>query len=190
MQRRRFIAAATTLMAMAALPVTAAWAHTPYRQWDIFRKRHLQILTSRSDLAGDTAGDDWVACLAEKLPLSRAMVSRARDMIRVVSLMKTDQAKLAILSYADADAIFSAKSPYEEFKPMPLQVMFDNGAYVLVARNDLPLHHGFLIAVTLLEDAKTLHLTVPLDGKFGMDVHPGAKAAALGEKIELPAEEK
>jgi hypothetical protein len=53
----------------------------------------------------------------------------------------------------------------------------------------LPLHHGFLIAVTLLEAAGPMHLTVPLEGKFGMKVHPGARAAALGEKVELPRSE-
>lgn len=190
MQRRRFIARAAAILATAAFPFSLAFAHTPYRQWDIFRKRHLQILSSHSDLAADTMADDWVALLAEKLPLSRAMVSRARDVVRLVSLMKTDQAKLAILSYSDADAIFNARESFAEFKPMPLQVMLDDGTYLLVARDNLPLHHGFLIAVTLLEEGKALHLSVPLAGKFGMAVHPGAKAAALGEKIELPVEEK
>jgi hypothetical protein len=28
-----------------------------------------------------------------------------------------------------------------------------------------------------------------MEGKFGMKVHPGARAAALGEKVELPASE-
>jgi hypothetical protein len=190
MQRRRFITHAAAILAMVAAPFSSVLAHTPYRQWDIFRKRHLQILSSHSDLAADTVADNWVALLAEKLPLSRAMVSRARDVIRLVSLLKTDQSKLAILSYADADAIFNARGPYAEFKPMPLQLMLDDGAFLLVARDNLPLHHGFLIAVTLLEEGKALHLSVPLAGKFGMVVHPGAKAAALGEKIELPAAEE
>jgi hypothetical protein len=34
-----------------------------------------------------------------------------------------------------------------------------------------------------------MHLTVPLKGKFDMKVHPGARAAALGEKVELPVSE-
>jgi hypothetical protein len=34
-----------------------------------------------------------------------------------------------------------------------------------------------------------MRLTVPLKGKFGMQVHPGARAAALGEKVEMPPAE-
>ena len=177
---------ATSLSCPLLLATTAAHAHTPYRQWDIFRKRHLQVLTSRSDLDGDTIADNWVALLHDRLPLSRAMVSRARDMNRVASLLKTDQAKLAVLSHADARDMFQARPPFEDFRPMPLQVMLDNGSHVLVARDDLPLHHGYAIVITLLEEAGSLHLKVPLEGKFGMAVHPGARAAGLGERIEPP----
>ncbi len=189
MQRRRFISGTAALIAATIWPVTQAFAHTPYAQWDLFRKRNLQILTSHSDLPGDTIGDEWVDFLSKKLPLSRAMVSRARDVVRVASLLKTDQSKLAVLSYQHAKAIMTSGAPFEEYRDMPLQIMFDNGTHVLVARDDLPLHHGFLIAVTLLEAAGPMHLTVPLEGKFGMKLHPGARAAALGEKIELPRTE-
>lgn len=190
MQRRRFTALASAFVAMALLPVSSVFAHTPYRQWDIFRKRHLQILSSYSDLAGDATADSWVETLAAKLPLARAMVSRARDIMRSAALLKTDQAKIAILSYADAKAMFEGTEPFEEYQPMPLQVLMDNGTHLLVARADLPLQHGFLVVVTLLEEAKALHLDVPLDGKFGMKIHAGARAAALGEKVEPPAEIK
>lgn len=190
MNKRSFLKHGVALAAAACLPLLTtsgpAQAHTPYRQWDIFRKRYLQVLTSRSDLDGDAIGDDWVALLHDRLPLSRAMVSRARDMNRVASLLKTDQAKLAVLSHADARDMFQARPPFEDFRPMPLQVMLDNGSHVLVARDDLPLHHGYAIVITLLEEAGALHLEVPLQGKFGMVVHPGARAAALGEVIEPP----
>ena len=189
MQRRRFIISATALITAVLWPVTQALAHTPYAQWDLFRKRNLQILTSHSDLPGDTIGDEWVDFLRKKLPLSRAMVSRARDVVRVASLLKTNQSKLAVLSYQHAQAMMTSAAPFEDYKEMPLQIMLDNGTHVLVARQDLPLHHGFLISVTLLEQAGPMRLTVPLKGKFGMQVHPGARAAALGEKVEMPPAE-
>jgi hypothetical protein len=182
MKRRKFLFSAA-LGALAPLP---AQAHTPYRQWDIFRQRYLQILTSRTDLKGDDLGDQWVAVLRDKLPLSRALVSRARDMVRVASLLKTDQGKLAILSYADADAMFKGQPPFDEFAPMPLELMIDNGAYLLVARRDLPLHHGYLIVATLMEEAGALRIDMPPEGKFGMGVHAGAKSYMRGEKLEMP----
>ena len=189
MNRRTWLLGAASLMAALALPFRSAHAHSPYRQWDIFRKKHLQILTSRSDLDGDAIGDEWVALLLERLPLSQAMVSRARDMRRVASLLKTDQAKLAVLSYSDAKAMIAGAAGFEEYTPIPLQVMLDNGTHVLVARENLPLHHAFVVTATLLEEAKPLHLRVPLDGQFGMAVHPGARSAALGESLEMPPAE-
>ncbi len=185
-RRRRLLLGAAAALAATLVPLRRARGHTPYRQWDVFRKRYLLILTSRSDAEGDAIGDAWVALLRERLPLSRAMVSRARDMLRVASLLRTDQAKLAVLSHADARAMSAGEPPHEEYGPMPLQLMIDNGTHVLVVRGDFPLHHGYLITVSLLERAQQLHLSVPLEGKFGMAVHPGARAAALGEELDEP----
>ncbi|MFM8466305.1 MAG: hypothetical protein ACKOAO_01930 [Oxalobacteraceae bacterium] len=189
MNRRTWLLSAAAMAAALIVPFRAAHAHSPYRQWDIFRKKHLQILTSRSDLEGDSIGDEWVALLLERLPLSQAMVSRARDMHRVASLLKTDQAKLAVLSHSDAKAIIAGASGFEEFRPIPLQILLDNGTHVLVARENLPLHHAYVVTATLLEEASPLHLRVPLDGQLGMSLHPGARSAALGEKLEMPPAE-
>lgn len=156
-------------------PVAVLQAHTPYGQWDSYRTRHLQVLTSRSDLVGDAVAEQWVAVLAEHLPKSKAVVSRARNFQRVASLLKTDQAKVAVLSYKQAQSMFNGDTPFEEFGPIALQVLLDNGEYLLVARDDLPTQHGYLVVDTLLERANELQLSVPEVGPFGMDVHPGAQ---------------
>lgn len=187
MHRRRFLNTAALAVLPAGFACPAA-AHTPYRQWDIFRKRYLQVLTSRTDAVGDALGDSFVAVLRDKLPLSRALVSRARDLVRIASMVKTDQGKLAILSHADAHAMFSGKPPFDPFFPMPLEVLLDSGAHLLVTRPDLPLHHGYLIAATLADPASALPARVPLGGKLGMGLHAGALAFAAGEKIEAPSE--
>lgn len=174
---RRLVAVMAILGMLA--PLANLQAHTPYGQWDSFRIRHLQVLTSRSDLIGDAIADDWVAVLAEHLPKSKAVVSRARDFVRVASLLKTDQAKVAVLSYDQAKSIFNGSAPFEDFGPMPLQLLLDNGTYLLVTRADLPKEHGYLMVATLLEKAAALNLSVPLKGPFGMQVHPGAREAML-----------
>jgi len=175
----------TVLLLLTALVFSSTpYAHTPYGQWDSFRTRHLQILTSRSDLDGDAVADQWVAVLAEHLPKSKAVVSRARNFIRVASLLKTDQAKVAVLSYKQAETMFSGTAPFDEFGPLPLQLLLDNGTYLLVATENLPEEHGFLVVATLLEQADALKLTVPTEGPFGMAIHPGAQAA----KLEVPAD--
>ena len=165
---------AILLIAM-LLPTSTLNAHTPYAQWDAYRVRHLQVLTSRSDLTGDAIADKWVAVLAEHLPKSKAVVSRARNLVRMASLLKTDQAKVAVLSYADAKAMFEGAPPFEDYGPMDLQVLVDDGAYLLVTRSDLPEDHGLLVVDTLLDEGAGL--VVPVKGMFGMAAHVGALAA-------------
>ncbi len=163
-------------------PFSTVHSHTPYAQWDAYRVRHLQVLTTRSDLVGDAIADKWVALLAEHLPKSKAVVSRARNKVRMASLLKTDQAKVAVLSHSDAKSMFKGLSPFEEYGPLDLQVLIDDGEYLLVTRTDLPHEHGLLIVETLLSEGVGLRLSVPPDGRFGMQAHPGALAAAMADR--------
>ncbi len=188
MQRRRFIAGLVTLTAGVAWPFSRAVAHTPYRLWDIFRKENLQVLTSHEDYTGDDLGEEWVASLRKNLPLSRAMISRALNMKRVASLLKTNQSILAVLSYRHARLMFTGVPPLDQFAPLLLEVLIDNGKYLLVTRPSLPLQHGFMITAALMKDAEKLQLVNPGKGKFGIAVHAGSKAFFNGEKIETPKE--
>ena len=165
------------------LPFSTLEAHTPYAQWDAYRVRHFQVLTTRSDLVGDAVADRLVAVLAEHLPKSKAVVSRARNFVRMASLLKTDQAKVAVLSYADAKAMFEGTAPFEEYGPLELKVLVDDGAYLLVTRADLPENHGYMVVNTLLEKGVGLNLSVPVEGIYGMAAHSGARAA-VGDHLE------
>ncbi|MFZ2738288.1 MAG: hypothetical protein WBI20_01385 [Burkholderiaceae bacterium] len=186
MHRRSFFARLALSAAWPLLPLTHAFAHTPYRFWDVFRKQNMQILTSHADYTGDDVGEDWVAVLRENLPLSRAMVSRAHDIPRIASLLKTNQVKIAVLSYLHARLLFTGEPPFEEFAPLPLNILVDNGKYLLVTRPDLPLYHGYLLTVALMEAANKLQLINPGKGRFGMALHAGSKAFFNGEKPEPP----
>ena len=95
---------------------------------------------------------------------------------KIVDLL-TDQAKVAVLSHADAKAMSEGAAPFEDYGPMDLQVLLDDGAYLLVTRADLPENHGFLVVSTLLEKGTGLNLSVPVDGVDGMVAHSGARAA-------------
>ncbi len=183
MNRRFFL---TQLSLLGGLLAGSAWAHTPYRFWNVFRKRNLQIMTSLEDEAGDNTGEAWVAVLRENLPLSRAMVSRAHQMTRTASLLKTDQVKLAVLSHAHAQQMVSGAPPFAEFAPMQLDILVDDGQHLLVCRPDLPLYHAYLLTMALMESANSLKLLKPAVPRFGMALHPGALAHYRGEKLEPP----
>jgi hypothetical protein len=186
MLRRFFVLRLSLAAAFSWVPLEKALAHSPYRFWDVFRKINMQILTSHADYVGDDIGDAWVATLRENLPLSRAMVSRAHDMTRIASLLKTDQVKMAVLSYMHARLMFTGQPPFEDFAPLPLEILVDNGKYLLVTRPNLPLYHGFLVTTALMEDAEKLQLVNPDKGRFGMAVHAGAQVYYRGEKLEPP----
>ena len=74
--------------------------------------------------------------------------------------------------------MLNGTSPFEEIGPVALQVLMDNGRYLLVSRDDLPKEHGYLLVATLMDQADILELSVPAEGPFGMQVHPGAIMAA------------
>ena len=186
MQRRSFLSRLSLASTLTWLPATLALAHTPYRFWDVFRKRNMQILTSHADYTGDETGDAWVAVLRENLPLSRAMVSRTHDMTRIASLLKTDQVKMAVLSYQHARLMFTGEPPFAEYAPLALEILVDNGKYLMVTRPNLPLYHGYLVTTALMESAANLQLINPGQGRFGMGVHAGALAVYKGEKLEPP----
>ena len=158
MQRRSFLARLSLASALTWLPVTLAMAHTPYRFWNVFRKRNMQIMTSLEDEAGDDKGEAWVAVLRDKLPLSRAMVSRAHKLTRTASLLKTDQVKIAVLSHAHAQQMLSGAAPFTEFVPMQLEILVDDGQHLLVCRTDVPLYHGYLITMAHLRLVVRVHL--------------------------------
>jgi hypothetical protein len=179
MNRRRFLAACAAVLA--AMP---AAAHTPFRQWKVFRQRYLLITTSRTDLQGDALGDRFVEVLAQELPDSRAMVSRAIDLQRIASLITTDQANLAILDRGAARALSLGEAPFGNYGPFPLQAIVQTDVHVLVCREDVPLHHGYLIAATLMAHSDALGIRIPQEGE--MTVHPGAAAFARGENVEPP----
>ncbi len=186
MQRRSFLSLGALASSSVLLPMQLAMAHTPYRFWDVFRKRNMQILTSHDDYIGDETGDVWVATLREKLPLSRAMVSRTQYMTRMASLLKTDQVKIAVLSYQHAQQIVTGEPPFEDYAPLQLDILVDNGKYLLVTLPNLPLYHGYLVTTALMEAADKLQLINPGQGRFGMAVHAGAQAHYRGEKLSPP----
>lgn len=180
MNRRRFLAACAAVLA-----ATPAAAHTPFRQWKVFRQRYLLITTSRTDPQGDALGDRFVEILAEELPDSRAMVSRAINLQRIASLITTDQANLAILDRPAAQALALGEAPFAEFGPFALQAIVQTDAHALVCREDVPLHHGYLIAATLMAHQADLGIRIA-EADGAMSVHPGAVAFARGEVVEPP----
>jgi len=181
MSRRRFLC-----LGFGSAVFLLCTAHTPYRQWTVYRKRHLLIGTSRSDLPTYGLGQQIAEILAAHLPESRARVSRAPDPWRLASLISTEQIELILLAENDARALMAGDAPFEDFGGVSLAGLVRFGNYVLVCRPDFPEEHAYLVTQTLCEHAGETLDAVPLDPSSGpIPGHAGAMAYALG--LGLPA---
>ena len=124
-------------------------AHTPYQQWQVYRQKHLLIGTSKADAPTYPLGQRIAALLAERLPASRARVTRAPDPWRLASLLTTGQLEVVLLGADDARALRVGAAPYEAFGPTELRALYRVGDHWLVVRPDFPDHHAWQVVAAL-----------------------------------------
>lgn len=156
--------------------------HSPYRQWQVYRKTHLVIVTSRDDLAGDDLGEKCAAIVRTALPNSKAAVGRGPRVQRIASLMSTRQAEVAVMSRPNALAMYRGEGTFEQYGPIALRVVVENDTHQLVCREDFPLQHGFLLAEALLTGGTGLGLSIPpRNAAESRDIPPHAGALAFAE---------
>ena len=136
--------------------------HTPYRQWKLYRQAHLLIFTSRDDPGSDELGERIAARLRVVLPDSNARVARAPHVARIASLITSSQADVAVLSHANAAALFARREPFTDYPAVALRVLVQTARYQLVCREDFKLDHAYLVAEALVGDPGVPALTVPM----------------------------
>jgi TRAP-type uncharacterized transport system substrate-binding protein len=173
--------------------VTMTWVistgHTPYRQWVVFRERHLIVLTSRTDGSSYELGKRVAEVLATHLPASRARVARAPNMERIGSLISTKQFDVALLSRNYAAAMLHGLPPFDEHGPVPLRTIIELGDYLLVCRNDFPARHAYLVAMTLsihrakLPSAVARKTQNAEEPTAEVPMHPGVSADLAGRPL-------
>lgn len=172
--RRRLLRAGAALAAWAV-----AGGHTPYRQWAVYRRKHLLIGTCRADAPTYPLGKRIVAALESRLPEARARVTRARDQLRLASLITTGQLEVVLFAAEDAAGLRDGAPPFAAFGPTPLAALFRYGPRWLLCRPDFPDRHGWLVARALSESAAGFADAGPADDSV-VPVHSGARAFAAG----------
>jgi TRAP-type uncharacterized transport system substrate-binding protein len=172
--------------------VATAWlataGHTPYRQWQVYRQRHLLIGTSRADAPTYPLGQKIAELLTAELPESSARVTRGPDPWRLASLLTTGQLEVVLLASRDVAALRDGRAPFAAFGPTELNVLFAFGDYFLVCRPDFPDHHAYQVVRTLSENAAAISGARPVAAASATPValHAGARAYALGEPMPPP----
>ena len=94
---------------LAVATLAAASGHTPYRQWSVYRQKHLLIGCCRADPPTYPLAKRVAGVLAEWLPESRSRVSRAPDQERLASLITTGQLEVMLFSRGDATALNASR---------------------------------------------------------------------------------
>lgn len=138
--------------ALAVAGVGAARAHTPFRQWVVYRKKHLLIGCHRRDDEGYALAKSVAGELAARLPTSRARVARAPAPSRLASLLATDQLDVAVLDPATAAAMVRADGVFAAYGELPLRtlVVIQEG-HALLAHARFPDDHASLVTDALQE---------------------------------------
>lgn len=155
--------------------------HSPYRQWEVYRKVRLVLLVDAEDAASVRLGQAIAGVLAKHLPESRAMTARARDINDLVRLVATRQLDTALMRENDAWTALSGTGPFADNGNVPLRTLAQLDAYVFVCRDDLPRPSAYRLAETLAEQWPQIGAVLP-NGARGprpassarIPVHPGA----------------
>ncbi|MEM9768710.1 MAG: hypothetical protein AAF892_12630 [Cyanobacteria bacterium P01_D01_bin.71] len=144
MNRRNFLSGVPAAIALWPLV-----GHTPFPQWKVYRQVHLFIVVSREDSTAYELGQAITTTLATELPESQAMLTRARDCLRLASLISTHQLDLALLHRSELTTWQQGEPPFNQVEAVPLQTLFEIGEYVLISRADFRAEHAALVSQTL-----------------------------------------
>jgi hypothetical protein len=120
-----------------------------------------------------------VSILASALPDSKARVTRAPDQTRLASLVTTGQLELVLLKLDEAASLAEGREPFTEFGPYPLRLVFEVGGYGLVAGEEFPARHAWLVTGALAEHLPPSNLLVASDGPE-LPIHEGSRAFLSG----------
>ena len=128
--------------------------HAPWGQWQVYRMRHMLLLSVREDEKSYPFSKVIIDALSETLPEARARPARARDYRRVHSLLSTDQIPLAVLSKDVVISLLYGTGVFNNFSPVSMNMVFDFGELMLIARPTMPDSHTWRITDALIRYGK------------------------------------
>ena len=139
----------------------AVTGHSPYRQWQVYRKVRLVVVVSAEDTVSVQLGQAIAESLGKHLPESRAMMSRARDINDLVRLIASRQLDTALMREEDATAAFRGAGRFADNGTIPLRALAQFGSHLFVCRDDFPQPNAYQLAETLAEQWQDVRLALP-----------------------------
>src|SRR5262252_10712149 len=150
--------------------------HSPYRQWYVFRAKHLIVVTDDANPKAFPLAEEVAAAIAARLPESKPMAAKAKTPSDVVKLLRSHQLKLGLLPVDDALEAFQQRGKFSQDEPVALRTLAVLGTYLLVALEDYSKDKAQQIAKALAEHRGSWSIPDgPLaKGKPPIPFHPGA----------------
>lgn len=173
MLRRSFICMLPVLLA-----TRAAYAHSPWGQYVVYRQKHLLILSTRDDPESYGYSKLLVAAINESAPEASARPARAVNLDRAYNLLRTDQFQFALLSRANIDAMRTASGVFADKRPVDLRTVyrFDDLEFVVLA--NFPSRLVSVVTEAVLSNISTLPGAEPPNELLKLEtLHAGAQAA-------------
>ena len=181
---RRALLAAALAGAALLVPGRALLAHTPYRQWKVYRQRHLMIGASREDAASYPKAKEIQAFLETYLPEASARVARARTRRRLADLLETDQIRIVLLSIEDAVALGRGRPPFRS--AVEVRTLWRFGEHLMVVRPSFPPAHAWILARTFTERGAALAESSSATAHVEIALHEGVRIALDGGPMPAP----
>jgi len=151
--------------------------HSPYRQWYVFRAKHLIVVTDDANPKAFPLAEEVAAAIAARLPESKPMAAKAKTPSDVVKLLRSHQLKLGLLPVDDALEAFQQRGKFSQDEPVALRTLAVLGTYLLVALEDYPRDKAQQIAKTLSEHPGSWSSPEKslAQNKSPIPFHPGAQ---------------
>ena len=155
--------------------------HSPYRQWDVYRKTRLVLVASATDKPAVQLAQALGAIFALGLPESRATHARARDTNDLVRLLASRQLEVAVLRESEAHAVLTGAAPFADNGRVALRTLGVLGEHLIVCVAEVPNAAAYLLVESMAEHWRELDASLVAGAisprpaqALRVPLHPGA----------------
>jgi len=169
MSERRLLALSLLAAAAALLP-----GHSPYRQWYVYRARHLVVVTDEARPGALAIASAVASAIAARWPETKAVPAAARTPVEVVKLLSSGQLQVGLLPAAEALEAFEGRGRFADDGKVPLRAVAVLGGDLLVVLESCDRQRAHDMAQALAESRDGLAGKPFLRGPAPIPFHPGA----------------
>ena len=123
-----------------------AFAHSPWGQFQVYRQKHLLIMSTIPDEPTYPYSKKLVEVINQVIPEAKARPARAKNFERVHNLFKTKQMHLVLLSKSNAKALHEGSGPFSDFGAVNVRTLYAFGDMLLLVQTDFSDSHVWLLA--------------------------------------------